>query len=397
MVQEFHVLRCCSCQTYQVQQVKKSKKWNCKLCGEKQSVIKEFGRGSGVDCRRHVQKANARRGEILEEQDQKAWSRWEEVDDVAEEEVVEKAQECCDQNAEEANGSRWSKYLQTSDEGAGQEQAEEENVYMDRNHLQGNINVRKRKRGRGENEGRGYHSGEEDTMPPTQGWRTKGKSANPPQHNRPPSSLAPVQWSPKQSTPCRPPVPAYSKPHTVIEPPSTTSSKLSSTSVPYRANAATTSQPSGSSGTAVSQTSKWAQFLTASPEEDETNWSGSTTHMEFQTAGSMFSNVVLKHQNYIKASFGQPACSGISKLAGLGGGSGFLGKSTRKTFDRLKSTIPHYGFGQAAESEGGPAHMTLPEESEAPVCHQPPPTKHPCPTLSLGTLFYTDDDFDDTF
>nr|XP_023848448.1 MRN complex-interacting protein isoform X2 [Salvelinus alpinus] len=142
MVQEFHVLRCCSCQTYQVQQVKKSKKWNCKLCGEKQSVIKEFGRGSGVDCRRHVQKANARRGEILEEQDQKAWSRWEEVDDVDEEEVVEKAQECCDQNAEEANGSRWSKYLQTSDEGAGQEQAEEENVYMDRNHLQGNINIR---------------------------------------------------------------------------------------------------------------------------------------------------------------------------------------------------------------------------------------------------------------
>uniref|UniRef100_A0A8K9UW62 MRN complex-interacting protein N-terminal domain-containing protein n=1 Tax=Oncorhynchus mykiss TaxID=8022 RepID=A0A8K9UW62_ONCMY len=65
MVQEFHVLRCCSCQTYQVQQVKKSKKWNCKLCGEKQS----FGRGSGVDCRRHVQKANARRGEILEEKE----------------------------------------------------------------------------------------------------------------------------------------------------------------------------------------------------------------------------------------------------------------------------------------------------------------------------------------
>lgn len=156
-----------------MQQVKKSKKWNCKLCGEKQSVIKEFGRGSGVDCRRHVQKVNARRGELLEEQDQKAWSRWEEVDDMAEEEVVEKAQECCDQNAEEANGSRWSKYLQTSDEGAGQEEAEEEeNVYMDRNHLQGNINVRKRKRGRG------YHSGEEDTMPPTQGWRMKGKSAN---------------------------------------------------------------------------------------------------------------------------------------------------------------------------------------------------------------------------
>ncbi|XP_041700727.1 MRN complex-interacting protein [Coregonus clupeaformis] len=396
MVQEFHVLRCCSCQTYQVQQVKKSKKWNCKLCGEKQSVIKVFGRGSGVDCRRHVQKLNARRGEILEEQDQKAWSRWEEVDDVAEEEVVDKAQECCDQNAEEANGSRWSKYLQTSDEGAGQEEAEEEeNVYMDRKHLQGNIHVRKRKRGRGENEGSGYHSGEEDTMPPTQGWRTKGKSANPPQHNRHPSSLASVQWSPKQSAPCRPPVPAYSKPPTVIEPPSTTSSKPSSTSAPYRANTARTSQPSGSSGTAVSQTSKWAQFLTsAPPEEDETNWSGSTMQMdEFQTTGSMFSNVVIKHQNYTKAPIGQLGCSGISIL---GGDSGFLGQRTGKTFDRLKSTITHCGFGEAANSEGGPAHMALPE-SEAPVCHQPPPTKRPCPDLSLVTLFYTDDDFDDTF
>eukprot|EP00058_Branchiostoma_floridae_P007699 XP_002593187.1 hypothetical protein BRAFLDRAFT_72734 [Branchiostoma floridae] len=58
MVQEFHVLRCFSCETFQVHQVKKSNKWNCKLCGAKQSVRKEYGRGSGADCRRHVQKLN---------------------------------------------------------------------------------------------------------------------------------------------------------------------------------------------------------------------------------------------------------------------------------------------------------------------------------------------------
>uniref|UniRef100_A0AAY4BQI9 MRN complex-interacting protein N-terminal domain-containing protein n=1 Tax=Denticeps clupeoides TaxID=299321 RepID=A0AAY4BQI9_9TELE len=40
MVQEFHVLRCFSCETFQVQQVKKSKKWSCKMCGEKQSAVK---------------------------------------------------------------------------------------------------------------------------------------------------------------------------------------------------------------------------------------------------------------------------------------------------------------------------------------------------------------------
>ncbi|XP_039509688.1 MRN complex-interacting protein isoform X2 [Pimephales promelas] len=64
MVQEFHVLRCFSCQTFQVQQVKKSKRWVCKVCGEKQSLKKEFGRGAAVDCRRHVQKLNALRGRL---------------------------------------------------------------------------------------------------------------------------------------------------------------------------------------------------------------------------------------------------------------------------------------------------------------------------------------------
>uniref|UniRef100_A0AAQ5YJE5 MRN complex-interacting protein N-terminal domain-containing protein n=1 Tax=Amphiprion ocellaris TaxID=80972 RepID=A0AAQ5YJE5_AMPOC len=43
---------CCVCQ------VKKVNRWSCKLCGEKQSLLKEYGRGSGADCRRHVQKLN---------------------------------------------------------------------------------------------------------------------------------------------------------------------------------------------------------------------------------------------------------------------------------------------------------------------------------------------------
>ncbi|XP_066267190.1 uncharacterized protein [Branchiostoma lanceolatum] len=64
MVQEFHVIRCFSCETFQVHQVKKSKKWNCKLCGAKQSVRKEYGRGTGADCRRHVQKLNMMRGTL---------------------------------------------------------------------------------------------------------------------------------------------------------------------------------------------------------------------------------------------------------------------------------------------------------------------------------------------
>uniref|UniRef100_A0A3Q3MFP9 MRN complex-interacting protein N-terminal domain-containing protein n=1 Tax=Mastacembelus armatus TaxID=205130 RepID=A0A3Q3MFP9_9TELE len=41
--------------------------WSCKLCGEKQSLLKEFGCGSGPDCRQHVQKLNAMRGAMMEE------------------------------------------------------------------------------------------------------------------------------------------------------------------------------------------------------------------------------------------------------------------------------------------------------------------------------------------
>ncbi|VDI70533.1 Hypothetical predicted protein [Mytilus galloprovincialis] len=63
MPQEFNVLQCYKCQTFQVHQVKKSTKWNCKLCGEKQSIKKVLGRGSGYDCRQHVQKLNLLRAE----------------------------------------------------------------------------------------------------------------------------------------------------------------------------------------------------------------------------------------------------------------------------------------------------------------------------------------------
>uniref|UniRef100_A0A3Q2CF21 MRN complex-interacting protein N-terminal domain-containing protein n=1 Tax=Cyprinodon variegatus TaxID=28743 RepID=A0A3Q2CF21_CYPVA len=63
---------CCRCRY-----VKKVKKWSCKLCGEKQSFdLQEYGRGSGADCRRHVQKLNAMRGAMMEEQEAARWSLW---------------------------------------------------------------------------------------------------------------------------------------------------------------------------------------------------------------------------------------------------------------------------------------------------------------------------------
>ncbi|XP_072041813.1 uncharacterized protein [Amphiura filiformis] len=58
MPQVFMVTSCYACSVFQVQQVKKVPKWVCKMCGEKQSLKKEYGRGSGADCRKHVQKLN---------------------------------------------------------------------------------------------------------------------------------------------------------------------------------------------------------------------------------------------------------------------------------------------------------------------------------------------------
>ncbi|KAM9849449.1 MRN complex-interacting protein isoform 3-T3 [Aulostomus maculatus] len=47
MSQVFHVVRCFACQSFQVQQVK-TKQWSCKLCGEKQSLLKM--RHTQVSC-----------------------------------------------------------------------------------------------------------------------------------------------------------------------------------------------------------------------------------------------------------------------------------------------------------------------------------------------------------
>uniref|UniRef100_A0A8C6WAB0 MRN complex interacting protein n=1 Tax=Nannospalax galili TaxID=1026970 RepID=A0A8C6WAB0_NANGA len=64
--QQSRVLRCCSCHLFQAHQVKKSLKWTCKACGEKQSFMRVYGEGSGADCRRHVQKLNLLQGQVSE-------------------------------------------------------------------------------------------------------------------------------------------------------------------------------------------------------------------------------------------------------------------------------------------------------------------------------------------
>ncbi|XP_041845534.1 MRN complex-interacting protein isoform X2 [Melanotaenia boesemani] len=143
MVQEFHVVRCFSCLSFQVHQVKKENRWTCKLCGQKQSLLKEFGRGSGADCRRHVQKLNAMRGAMLEEQQHNTWLLCEQEDGDEE----EGEEEPRDKQVGDTQVSRWSKYLHPAEEVDPEEEEPRERGMMDRQHLHGNrSSCRKRKR-----------------------------------------------------------------------------------------------------------------------------------------------------------------------------------------------------------------------------------------------------------
>ncbi|KAH8343484.1 hypothetical protein KR059_011529 [Drosophila kikkawai] len=63
MSQQIRVLQCIQCKMYQVDLVKKANKWECKICRQKQDLLKEFFRGSGPECRAKVQQMNLERGQ----------------------------------------------------------------------------------------------------------------------------------------------------------------------------------------------------------------------------------------------------------------------------------------------------------------------------------------------
>nr|XP_056703618.1 MRN complex-interacting protein [Euleptes europaea] len=118
MAQQFQVLRCSFCQVFQVQQVrppggqvKKSKKWNCKICDEKQSILKVFGQGSGSDCRHHVQKLNLLLGEREQASVSMPWDT-EEPEERDNKHTVAQLEEKWDWQEEKV--SRWNKYLHKS-------------------------------------------------------------------------------------------------------------------------------------------------------------------------------------------------------------------------------------------------------------------------------------------
>ncbi|XP_006898213.1 PREDICTED: UPF0544 protein C5orf45 homolog [Elephantulus edwardii] len=120
------VLRCCSCHLFQVHQVKKSLKWTCKACGEKQSFLRAYGEGSGADCRRHVQKLNLLQGQASE----MLFRSLEESVNANEEEHAghQQTENVSLQETLQPTESRWLKYL----EKGSKELEPEEGMYFSR-------------------------------------------------------------------------------------------------------------------------------------------------------------------------------------------------------------------------------------------------------------------------
>lgn len=92
---------------YQVHIVKKAKKWQCKICNEKQGFRRIFFQGSGKDCRIQVQKLNA-----MKEYEGQTNSSFETVSNTYD----SQQDDYSNQSEPKVPENKWTKYMDTSDE-----------------------------------------------------------------------------------------------------------------------------------------------------------------------------------------------------------------------------------------------------------------------------------------
>ncbi|XP_058654423.1 MRN complex-interacting protein isoform X2 [Onychostoma macrolepis] len=403
MVQEFHVLRCFSCQTFQVQQVKKSKKWTCKVCGEKQSLIKEFGQGSAADCRRHVQKLNALRGQMLEVNSEELLSQREpdENEDVL---------ESLDQNpkSEEVDQvSRWSKYTDQTAEGPNghENEEEEENIYTERQRFRSQ-GTRKRKK-------ISPSKSLENNCEDEESWTgCSGFKRQPYLHDRRFNS----SWSKGSAS-------TYSSCGRSgdMEPCTSTNLPSSRQAVCYPTACSSSTYTAENSGEnkqqcdssykppAVEVTkglllqsnspsvssrqkfgeskignkdSKWDKFLTVVPDqqdEEEYDYEGhNSSNYSDNTVVACFTEAL------IDMAVDSEECR-----------YPLDGKTDSGALGRQKSVGDICVDGNL--SSPNISHSSKPASFENAVCKQPTLFKMPCSSLSINSLFFTDEDFDDTF
>ncbi|XP_052470175.1 MRN complex-interacting protein isoform X1 [Carassius gibelio] len=399
MVQEFHVLRCFSCQAFQVQQVKKSMRWTCKVCGEKQSLMKEFGRGTAADCRRHVQKLNTLRGQMLEMNSEQLLSQWEPDENYENEDVPESLVQNHQSEQEVAHVSRWSKYTNQTTEGPNEHEDEEDkNVYTERHRFR-RQGTRKRKKISSSESFGGAHDNCEDEESLIGCSGQKRKPYLPLQHDRRFNSLWNKGSASKYSScgrsgdmePCTSTDLPSSRQVDPYSTASSTSTYVVKNSGENKPQCNSSHKPpavvkteglllhSRCSSVSSNQTfeetsienkeSKWNKFLTAVPnqqDEEEYDYEAhSSSHCDDKSAVPYFTETVTD--------------MGVDS-------------EERRYPPNVGDLCVDGNFFSPSKS-----HSSEPASFEDAVCKPPSLTKTPCSSLSLNSLFFTDEDFDDTF
>ncbi|XP_062856935.1 MRN complex-interacting protein [Trichomycterus rosablanca] len=400
MVQEFQVVRCFSCKTFQVQQVKKSKKWSCKMCGEKQSLMKEYGRGTGADCRRHVQKLNSLRGDLQEVENEKAWTQWENEDVCGDDEDTGEDVQTCEQKGEAQVVSRWSKFVdQTNSCPKDEDEEEEENVYTERQWGQNRNTFRRRKK----NFTSEAACSENMTARDDEDLETHGKTKAVPFQNRDVAfkSSPQTRQSPKES-------PVNNACRSTFAPPDPSALPLSSKHQspsskcagpnklpPNRPSVPSSgSFPPSSSSKRPSETkldakdSKWTRFLN----------SASTDHDENDDEGSVCGQYTTSTTDVDYLSQANDPTGIIRNLSSK--------ENARAPTDETRldrNVVCEFGNltrclgGNASQHLRSPTFTSRPVNTQKPVCVQPPPVEKPCLGLPFNSMFHTEEDFNDTY
>ncbi|XP_052010644.1 MRN complex-interacting protein [Xyrauchen texanus] len=412
MVQEFHALRCFSCQTFQVQQVKKSNKWVCTVCGEKQSVIKEYGRGRAVDCRKHVQKLNSLRGELLEVNGESVLSKWEQE----EEDDIEGVHEDLDKDNESQQGltavSRWTKYTaQTAEGPMGDEDEEEENVYTERDRFRSQGSRKRMKISTPKSVGGSYGNNEEEDVGWT-GWReVKGRSHQPLQPNgkfkswdKGYASKYSCSGRPDDVASCASTHLASSSPQDLCSYPTASTSSTYTVANLNKKQYNTSYEPAtvevskhlpllGKDPSAPAfqkfgesklekKDSKWNKFLTVIPTQPEDEGDGYQVH-NLSPCGD---NTLMPDSTKGLADIGskESRCR-----LDMNTNAGVLGQ---------QMSVGNISVDRSSSNQTNSHTFTSkPAGFEKPVCNHTLPTKRPCPSPFFNSLFFTDEDFDDTF
>lgn len=149
---------------------------------------------------------------------------------------------------------------------------------------------------------------------------------------------------------------------------------------------------------AETKSSKWSRFLASPSTEDQeedgrgddghgaAHWSDTDEGLDYHDPDPARG---VQDQNSFKTKVEKTSLSSglFGALPGLGNGSGMVNK--------LKSATACFGFVSATNQMPSPTFTTRPIGQEKAVCHQPPPSKRPCPGLAVSSLFQTDETFDD--